>query len=609
MNVLRIFNFRLPSNGKLTSITLRARVLTLRVTGILSRKVKQVTCTAITILSLVACQPSLWGAPPPPPTMVMATSSSLFQFPNPPTLAPTITPMPPTPVPTPVVLNAALVWASPAIPQLLQDRIQQWGFQILATDRESANLFIDVVLQPGEGANHVSTWTYALVAPFPTLTDNVTTQEILSAWGGSGFGPFAGVPLLMSESTLATFSALWGKPAFGVVQTFAEDQLLEAAWSQMPAWAIIPFEKIEPKWKVLTVDGQSPIQKKYDPLIYPLIAKYRLMCVSQCQVPSEIQLSYQNYDPGKLTTVIMTGVTALVRATAKTMDVKGILYPGELLRDTLREADVLHINNEVPFYGGCPEPDPNQARQIFCSAPRYMELLTDIGTDVIELSGDHFADYHEEAMYQTLEIYEQYNMPYYGGGYNIEDGRKPLLMEVNGNKLMFIGCNYKDIYASAREDIPGSVKCDFEYMTGQIAYYRSQGYLPISSFQYHEFDSPAARPQQVIDFRQMADAGAVVVSGSQAHVPQVMEFYQDAFIHYGLGNLFFDQMAKKGPDFTQKEFLDRHVFYDGKYLGVELITAYLTDYARPRYMTEAERNRFLTMYFEESGWGFTQAGQ
>ena len=377
----------------------------------------------------------------------------------------------------------------------------------------------------------------------------------------------------------------------------------------MPAWAIIPFEKIEPKWKVLTVDGQSPIQKKYDPLIYPLIAKYRLMCVSQCQVPSEIQLSYQNYDPGKLTTVIMTGVTALVRATAKTMDVKGILYPGELLRDTLREADVLHINNEVPFYGGCPEPDPNQARQIFCSAPRYMELLTDIGTDVIELSGDHFADYHEEAMYQTLKIYEQYNMPYYGGGYNIEDGRKPLLMEVNGNKLMFIGCNYKDIYASAREDIPGSVKCDFEYMTGQIAYYRSQGYLPISSFQYHEFDSPAARPQQVIDFRQMADAGAVVVSGSQAHVPQVMEFYQDAFIHYGLGNLFFDQMAKKGPDFTQKEFLDRHVFYDGKYLGVELITAYLTDYARPRYMTEAERNRFLTMYFEESGWGFTQAGQ
>jgi hypothetical protein len=40
---------------------------------------------------------------------------------------------------------------------------------------------------------------------------------------------------------------------------------------------------------------------------------------------------------------------------------------------------------------------------------------------------------------------------------------------------------------------------------------------------------------------------------------------------------------------------------------VELITARLTDYARPRYMTGAERNKFLTMYFDKSGWDFLQA--
>ena len=573
-----------------------------------SRKAKRLSVISISILSLVACQPSLWGSPPPPPTMVIATASATFQAPIIPTLAPTITPLPPTIAPTPVVLNAAQVWASPATPALLREKIQQWGFQVLASDQASANLYIDVA-QPAEGAMHVSTWTYVLVAPFPTLTDSVSTQELLSSWSGSTFGPFAGVPLLMEESTLMTFTALWGPPAPGAVQVLPADQLLDTAWNQMPAWAIIPFDQIQPKWKVLMVDGQSPIQKKFDPSIYSLMATYRVMCVEQCQLPGDIQLSFQNYDPAKLTTVIMTGVTAMVRATARTMDVKGILYPGEVLRDVLREADITHVNNEVPFFDGCPNPDPNQVKQVFCSEERYMELLTDIGTDVIELSGDHFADYGVEAMYQTLDIYEAYKMPYYGGGYNVEDGRKPLLMEVNGNKIMFIGCNYKDIYASARENIPGSVKCDFPYMTEQIAYYRSQGYLPIASFQYHEFDSPEARPQQELDFRVMADAGAVVVSGSQAHVPQTMEFRADAFIHYGLGNLFFDQMAKKGPDFTQKEFLDRHVFYDGKYLGVELITAYLEDYARPRFMTETERNKFLSLYFDESGWDFPQAGQ
>ncbi len=578
-----------------------------------ARRFKSIGFIFINILSLVACQPSLWGAPPPPPTLAIytatptLTATATFHI-EIPTIAPTITPIPPTAVPTPVVLNAAQVWASPATPKMLRDKYEEWGFQVMATDQAGANLYIDVV-QSMAGVKHVSKWTFALVAPFPTLLDNVSTQELLSVWSGTPFGNLTGIRLLMDESTLATFATLWGQPAADSVQVVPADQLLDTASNQMPALAIIPFESIEPKWKVLMVDGQSPIQKKFDPIIYPLTASYRLICADACQVPSELDLSFNNYDHTKVTTVIMTGVTALVRATAAKMDVKGITYPGEVIRDMLREADITHINNEVPFYGGCPKPDPNQEKQIFCSASRYIKLLTDIGTDVIELSGDHFADYGEGAMYETLKIYKDNNLPYYGGGYNVEDGRKPLLMEVNGNKLMFIGCNYKTVYASATDKIPGSVPCDFPYMTEQIAYHRSQGYLPISTYQYHEFDTPEARPQQLIDFRRMADAGAVIVSGSQAHVPQVMEFYNGAFIHYGLGNLFFDQISHTGPGFTQREFLDRHVFYDGKYLGVELITTFLTDYARPRFMTEEERARFLTDIFSAEGWNFPQVGQ
>ena len=172
---------------------------------------------------------------------------------------------------------------------------------------------------------------------------------------------------------------------------------------------------------------------------------------------------------------------------------------------------------------------------------------------------------------------------------------------------MYIGCNYKTIYASATDTVPGAVPCDFPYMTQQIAYYRSQGYMVISTFQYHEFDTPEARPQQMVDFRRMAAAGATIVSGSQAHVPQVMEFYNnESFIHYGVGNLFFDQMSPRGPRLTENEFIDRHIFYDGHYLGVELFSMKLTDYSRPRYMTEAERIKYLTMYFAKSGWDFPQ---
>jgi len=50
-----------------------------------------------------------------------------------------------------------------------------------------------------------------------------------------------------------------------------------------------------------------------------------------------------------LTTVIVTGTTALVRATAHLMDVKGITYPGQDIRDWLLQADITHVSNEIAF--------------------------------------------------------------------------------------------------------------------------------------------------------------------------------------------------------------------------------------------------------------------
>lgn len=498
------------------------------------------------------------------------------------TFTPSATPAPSTTATSTPIPEA--LWVSPAAPAQLVNLSQTWGIPL--TDDPA------LATHKLEFSDSGSLWIYALVAPFPTLTDSVDSQALIASWQGNPTDPLAGHTLLMAESTRSFFSALWGEPAEGVVRTLPAEQIMDEAWTES-AWGIIPFEEIQPKWKVIAVDGQSPIQKSFQPEAYPLKAYF-----SATQ-----PLPETNRDPSKLTTVVLTGVTALTRLTAKRMETKGITYPGEVLRDMFREADIMHINHESPFYSGCPYPDPKQTEEVFCSSPKYIELFTDLGVDVMELSGDHFADYDDIAMLESIEIYKNAGIPYYGGGINEDDGRKPVLMEVNGNKIMFIGCDFKTVYATAREDRPGSVRCDFDYIAEQIQTYKAQGYLPIFTYQYHEFPSPETRPQQQIDYRLIADAGAVVVSGSQAHVAQGMEFYKDSFIHYGLGNLFFDQMSSKGTRITQYEFIDRHVFYDGKYLGVELITAFLEDYSRPRYMTEAEREKFLLLMFDYSEWG------
>jgi len=53
---------------------------------------------------------------------------------------------------------------------------------------------------------------------------------------------------------------------------------------------------------------------------------------------------------------------------------------------------------------------------------------------------------------------------------------------------------------------------------------------------------------------------------------------------------------------TRNVFVDLHAFYAGRYIGTELLTYIIEDYARPRPMTEKERDNFLQEIFRVGGW-------
>ncbi len=305
----------------------------------------------------------------------------------------------------------------------------------------------------------------------------------------------------------------------------------------------------------------------------------------------------------------MSGTSALVREIAYQMEVYGIDYPATDIGDVLRQADIFHVSHETSFDPTCPVPNPYKNR-FYCSDPKYIGLFDDAGVDVVELTGNHIMDAGAAAMLYSLNLYRQHHIAYFGGGANLADARKPLLIENHGNKIAFVGCNAGEPPEPlAESDLPGANPCDWKQLTAQVRDLRSQGYLPIVTFQYKEGYSPIVMPWQSLDFRRAAEAGAVIVSGSQSHVPLQMEFDKDTFIHYGLGNLFFGQMGNQppGPGLPLQpaerfEFADRHVFYDGRYISTELLTFMLEDYARPRPMTDLERSALLQAYFGYSGW-------
>jgi poly-gamma-glutamate synthesis protein (capsule biosynthesis protein) len=308
-----------------------------------------------------------------------------------------------------------------------------------------------------------------------------------------------------------------------------------------------------------------------------------------------------NRDPARMAVVAMTGVTALVRGTAIRMDEKGQTFPGAKIRDWLRGADIAHISNEVSFMDKCPAPDWNEGT-VFCSSPKRLELLKDVGTDIIELTGNHLWDRGWENLSMTLGLYRDLGWATFGGGRTYSEALLPLTMTVNGNRIAFVGCNYFGAnWATAT--IPGSARCgrdspyQFDLITPTIKALAAQGYLVIATIQYAEFYEYKARPGQVVDFEQLRAAGAVVVNGSQGHHVQGFSVTPRGFIHYGTGNLFFGDQEGAG---THQTFVDRHVFYNGRYLGADLRAAYIENESQPVPMTPAAKAALLKTLFAVS---------
>ncbi len=522
-----------------------------------------------------------------------------------------------TPTQNPVSLY---IDSSPPNNMLNMDEIAS----LVTTNLADASLWFGQTSDAPEGeVLAASEWVYALAAPFPTLADNISLAELAAFWQGSPEGTLSNLKTLYLPAALAgTLKALWGTPSQETIQIVENLPAVETLWQEKSAWMILPFDQLNPQLKVIRIDDISPLDKSYQKDNYPLVVAFTLININQNDgetaetEPQQIlnALTLTNRDPDKMTTLVMTGVTALVRATAYRMEINGVLYPAEDIVDWLSGADLTHISNEVSFYEDCPFPDPNQQAIFFCSNPDYIELFEYVGADIIELTGNHNNDswyvYGVDVVPFSLDLYRARDMVYYGGGEDLEDALSPTFITHNGNQLAFIGCNASGPdYAWATPERGGSAPCgDYQWMAAEITRLSEAGYLPIATFQYYENYSNIPSETQISDFNLMAEAGAVIVNGSQAHRPKGMAFYEGAFIDYGLGNLFFDQMGVtiNGNliEQTRWEIIQRHTFYDGRLLSTELLTAMLEDYARPRPMTPTERLRFLTELFTASGWHY-----
>jgi len=553
---------------------------------------------ALLVFSLAACgrEAPPTATPTVPPLTVQPSPTA------------TPTPLPPTATPTPPpltwALTAGLSEADAAAVRTALDQAgavaADGGVRPLQAVTDAAQANVRIGLAPlAAAAQPIVERFYAVVVPFATVMDDVALAEVRARWQGQGSGP-----LYATQEAAADLPVILGARA--LTETLTVEELRTRLEAEPGAWGALPFDQLDPRFKVLTIDGVNVLSNQLDPRTYPLA----VAIVAEGEGAAALQPLVRdalgpttNRDASRLTTLIMTGVTAMARGTAEKMEEKGYTFPAEVISATLKAADITHVSNEVPFIEGCVV-NNTYMNLTLCSDYPYWAALEAIGTDIVGLSGNHVNDFGRAGARESLQFYRDRKIPIYGSGLNVEEACAPLLWEDHGNRFAFLAAlAFEPASAWATEDEPGA--CYYydhkEAILDKVRELSQQVDIVSVELQYLETYNPFPTDQQVVEFRELRAAGADIVTGVQSHVPQAIEPYGagDAggpgVIAYGLGNLFFDQMWSWE---VRTELYARHTIYAGRLLSTEILTGVLEEYAQPRWATAEERAEILQRIFD-----------
>ncbi len=178
----------------------------------------------------------------------------------------------------------------------------------------------------------------------------------------------------------------------------------------------------------------------------------------------------------------------------------------------------------------------------FKAHPRVLKLLKQ-HFDAVSLANNHTGDFGPAAFNQMLGFLDHAQMPYFGGGRDLQQAHTPLLFQRQGITIAVLG--YNEFFPRGFEadvDRPGSAWSDDEQVVADIQAARQIHHadVVIPFMHWGVEDEPYATSRQQKLARRMIDAGADAVVGSHPHVTQNTEFYKDRPIVYSLGNFVFD---------------------------------------------------------------------
>ena len=218
------------------------------------------------------------------------------------------------------------------------------------------------------------------------------------------------------------------------------------------------------------------------------------------------------------------------------------------LLEEMRAADVLMVNNEFPFSDrGTPAANKTYT---FRAAPSSVEILKEMGVDIAGVANNHAFDWGMDAFLDTMDILEDADIPYVGGGHNISEAARPIYLYAADMKIAIVAATQIERMGnphsiSATEDSAGMLRCwpSADKLVEVLKEAKENSDYVILFIHWgteREVDPDWCQNQQVPE---LTATGVDLIIGSHPHILQPISVANGVPIVYSTGNFWFNSKS------------------------------------------------------------------
>ena len=235
--------------------------------------------------------------------------------------------------------------------------------------------------------------------------------------------------------------------------------------------------------------------------------------------------------------IIIAGDCCLHARTVN-MDVTRLVTSFEDVTPIIQSADAALVNLETAVVESDLQPI-KKAGPAFKADECVLDMIRNIGFTGVTLANNHFADYGQKGVEESLRLLNEYKLWYVGAGMNADMAARVGCLHVGDKKITVINaCEHEFTVATVTK--AGCNALDPMRIALQITKAKNiADYIIVIIHGGHEqYNLPAPRMQEL--YRAFVDFGADAVVNHHQHCYSGYEIYQGKPIVYGLGNFFFD---------------------------------------------------------------------